>query len=65
MNAVTLASVWQSSIGNVATGTAFAVLESAGMGGYGLAVVNGYVQAGGIVTVVLDQGRYFLNGTLW
>jgi len=42
-----IASVAQSYIGNVALGSAFACLQSAGAGGYGLAVLHGAAQAGG------------------
>jgi hypothetical protein len=41
-----VAAVLHSTIGNVATGSVFATLQSAGAGGAGLAVVNGAVQAG-------------------
>ncbi|KAI0853839.1 hypothetical protein F5Y00DRAFT_61303 [Daldinia vernicosa] len=34
---------------NVAAGSLFAILQSAGMGGYGVAAVGGAVQAGGFV----------------
>ncbi|OTB00835.1 hypothetical protein M426DRAFT_323946 [Hypoxylon sp. CI-4A] len=40
----------QGMIGNVAAGGIFATLQSAGMAGYGAAVVNGVVQAGGAFT---------------
>ncbi|KAI1374882.1 hypothetical protein F4677DRAFT_447148 [Hypoxylon crocopeplum] len=50
-----LAAVVQSGIGNVVAGSAFATLQSAGMAGYGAAVVNGAVQAGG-ATVALSTG---------
>jgi hypothetical protein len=40
----------QSTIGNVATGSIFAVLQSAGAGGAGLAAVNGVAQmVGGVI----------------
>ncbi|KAG4260543.1 hypothetical protein FPRO03_02366 [Fusarium proliferatum] len=39
----------QSGIGSVVAGSAFATLQSAGAGGFGLAVVNGVVQAAGVV----------------
>ncbi|KAJ4039745.1 hypothetical protein NW758_008616 [Fusarium oxysporum] len=38
-----------SGIGSVVAGSAFATLQSAGAGGFGLAVVNGVVQAAGVV----------------
>lgn len=42
-----LAAGMQSGIGNVVAGSLFAILQSAGTGGVGLATVNGVVQAGG------------------
>ncbi|QPH00569.1 hypothetical protein C2857_004319 [Epichloe festucae Fl1] len=43
----------QSGIGNVVAGSAFATLQSAGMGGAGAAVVNGVVSTvGGVVAAV-------------
>ncbi|KAI1027259.1 hypothetical protein LB504_007719 [Fusarium proliferatum] len=39
----------QSGIGSIVAGSAFATLQSAGAGGFGLAVVNGVVQAAGVV----------------
>lgn len=36
-------------IGNVVAGSAFAVGQSAGAGGSGLAIVNGVAQAGGAI----------------
>lgn len=42
-----LAAVVQSMIGNVAAGSAFALLQSAGAGGEGLAIVNAIVQGAG------------------
>ncbi|KAF5552719.1 hypothetical protein FNAPI_7025 [Fusarium napiforme] len=39
----------QSGIGSVAAGSTFAILQSAGAGGAGLAVVNGVVQAAGAI----------------
>ncbi|KAI1759526.1 hypothetical protein GGR53DRAFT_140597 [Hypoxylon sp. FL1150] len=44
-----VASGYQAAIGNVAAGSVFATLQSAGMGGYGVAIVNGAVQAGGAI----------------
>ncbi|KAF4465418.1 Lactose regulatory [Fusarium albosuccineum] len=42
-----LAAAWQSSIGNVAALSPFAILQSFGPGGYGTAVINGVVQGAG------------------
>ncbi|RKL41052.1 hypothetical protein BFJ72_g5947 [Fusarium proliferatum] len=44
-----LAAGIQSGIGSVVAGSAFATLQSAGAGGFDLAVVNGVVQAAGVV----------------
>jgi hypothetical protein len=48
----TMASLWQATIGNVAAGSWFATLTSAGMGGAGLATVQ-------IVTVSVRVMRGF------
>lgn len=43
----------QASVGNVAAGSAFATVQSAAAGGYGLAVLTGIVQAtGGAIAAV-------------
>ncbi|KAI1135340.1 hypothetical protein F5Y05DRAFT_416327 [Hypoxylon sp. FL0543] len=47
-----LAAGAQAGIGNVAAGSLFATLQSAGMAGYGAAIVNGVVQAGGVAYAV-------------
>ncbi len=47
------------SIGNVAAGSVFATLQSAGAGGAGAAVVTGVVQAAGAgVAAAVAGGRY-------
>ncbi|KAF4616223.1 hypothetical protein G7Y89_g15183 [Cudoniella acicularis] len=43
-----VASKTQSKIGNVGGGSAFAVLQSAGMGGYGIGVLNGIIRFGAV-----------------
>lgn len=50
-----MAAAIQSGIGNVAAGSAFATLQSAGMAGSGAAVVNGVVSFGGAL-VALASG---------
>jgi hypothetical protein len=47
-NLGTVAAAAQSGIGNVAAGSAFAIFQSAGAGGAGLAIVNGAVQGVGV-----------------
>ncbi|KAF3071306.1 hypothetical protein GL218_00454 [Daldinia childiae] len=42
---------------NVAAGSLFAILQSAGMGGYGVATVGGIVQGGGIISAILTALR--------
>ncbi|KAF9767091.1 hypothetical protein IL306_000386 [Fusarium sp. DS 682] len=49
----------QSGIGSVAAGSLFAVLQSAGAGGYGLAAVHGVVQAVGAVVGAGGIGAFF------
>ncbi|KAI0885022.1 uncharacterized protein GGS22DRAFT_162518 [Annulohypoxylon maeteangense] len=51
-----LASGAQAAVGNVAAGSLFATLQSAGMAGYGAAIVNGVVQAGGAAVLVATGG---------
>lgn len=46
-----IASLTQSIFGNVAAGSVFAALQSAGMAGYGLVIINGVVI--GIAVLVL------------
>lgn len=40
----------QSILGNVGAGSVFAYLQSAAMGGYGAAFVNGAMQAGAVIS---------------
>lgn len=51
----TVAAAAQSSIGNIAAGSVFATLKSAGAGGAGLAAVNGVVQVGGGLITTLGS----------
>ena len=48
----------QSVLGNVIGGGAFATLQSAGMGGYGLASVNAVFQGAGVVTSSWGAGSW-------
>ncbi|KAJ5544091.1 hypothetical protein N7494_005370 [Penicillium frequentans] len=50
------AAVFHSSIGNIVSGSAIAIGQSAGAGGGGLAVFNGVVQAGGAAMTVGSAG---------
>ncbi|KAI2632242.1 hypothetical protein GGR54DRAFT_26111 [Hypoxylon sp. NC1633] len=47
-----IAAGYQSAIGNVVTPSVFATLQSAAMGGYGVAIVNGIVSGGGAALAV-------------
>lgn len=51
-----IAATVQSSIGNVAAGSIFATLQSAGAGGVGAAVVSGAVQIGGAGVAAAGAG---------
>lgn len=58
------AAVMQSTIGNVGANSLFALFQSAGAAGSGLAVVNGVVQAGGAVAVGFSGGLVWLKSML-
>ncbi|ODM23786.1 hypothetical protein SI65_01375 [Aspergillus cristatus] len=58
------AAVIQSIIGNVGANSLFAVFQSAGAAGSGLAVVNAVVQVGGAVTVVFSGGLAWVKSML-
>jgi len=60
----TIAAGVQSSIGNVAAGSVFATLQSAGTGGAGLAVVNGVAQVGGCAMAAAGSGLAFLKSKM-
>jgi hypothetical protein len=49
----------QSGIGSVAGGSLFAVLQSAGAGGYGVAAVHGVIQAVGVAVGARGIGAWF------
>ncbi|KAI1767042.1 hypothetical protein GGR53DRAFT_161510 [Hypoxylon sp. FL1150] len=53
---LSIASGIQSGIGSVVAPSLFSTLQSAAMGGYGAAVVNGVVSAGGAVIAVASGG---------
>ncbi|KAI1410985.1 hypothetical protein F5Y13DRAFT_166713 [Hypoxylon sp. FL1857] len=46
----------QAGIGNVVAGSTFATLQSAAMAGYGAAIVNGVIQAGGVAAAIATGG---------
>ncbi|KAJ5708646.1 hypothetical protein N7488_008447 [Penicillium malachiteum] len=51
------------SIGNIASGSAFAIVQSAGAGGSGLAVVNGVAQVGG-AAMTMGTAMAWVKGKL-
>jgi hypothetical protein len=53
----TIAAGVQSGIGNVVAGSAFATLQSAAAGGYGVAAVNGVIQGTTVVAVAASRLR--------
>lgn len=57
----TMAAAVQSALANVAPGSAFAVLQSAGAGGVGWTTVNFAVQASGTVLAVVGLGSAAVN----
>ena len=52
------------SIGNIASGSIFATLQSAGAGGAGVTVVNGVVQAAGAGVAAAAAGKRYLASKL-
>lgn len=64
MDPGSFAAIMQSTIGNVGAGSLFALGQSAGAGGAGLAVVNGVVQAVGAVVVGASGGLAWVNSML-
>jgi len=54
----------QSGIGNAVAPSLFATLQSAGAAGYGAAVVNGVVQAGGAAVALASGGAAAINAKL-
>lgn len=60
---MSIASGIQSVIGNVAAGSVFAIAQSAGAGGAGLAAVNAAIQGGGAV-VMGSSGVQYLKSKL-
>ncbi|KAL6235166.1 hypothetical protein BDW75DRAFT_240448 [Aspergillus navahoensis] len=64
VQAYSLAASAQSVIGNVAAGSMFATLQSAGTGGAGLAVINGIAQTGTLVVGVGSAGLAWVRARL-
>lgn len=52
----------QASLGNVGAGSTFAILQSAGMGGYGVAVVNGFTHVASLVAGAAGAVGSWLTG---
>jgi hypothetical protein len=63
-NAATVAAGIQSSIGNVVAPSLFSMLQSAAMGGYGVAVVNGAVQVWGAGLALASGGAAFVKSKM-
>jgi hypothetical protein len=55
------AALAQAALGPVAAGSAFAVLQSAGMGGYGLIVVKAIAASGSVAGICSAAAVSFLN----
>ncbi|KAI9035453.1 uncharacterized protein KD926_003479 [Aspergillus affinis] len=58
------AAAFHSSIGNIVSGSAIAVAQSAGAGGSGLAVVNGVTQLGGAAMTAGSAGIAWVKAKL-
>ncbi|KAH8424499.1 uncharacterized protein LDX57_002250 [Aspergillus melleus] len=58
------AAAFHSSIGNIVPGSAIALAQSAGTGGYGLAVVNGVTQLGGAAMIAGSAGIAWVKAKL-
>ncbi|KAL4914028.1 hypothetical protein BDW62DRAFT_191261 [Aspergillus aurantiobrunneus] len=64
VQACSVAAGTHSAIGNVAAGSAFATMQSAGAGGAGLAVVNGVAQAGAATVSFGSAGLAWVKARL-
>ncbi|KAL4741698.1 hypothetical protein BDV11DRAFT_182193 [Aspergillus similis] len=64
VQACSLAASAQSVIGNVAAGSTFATLQSAGAGGAGLAVLGGIAQAGGLAVGIGNAALAWVRAKL-
>ncbi|KAL4750797.1 hypothetical protein BDW72DRAFT_109576 [Aspergillus terricola var. indicus] len=64
VQACSLAASAQSVVGNIAAGSTFATLQSAGTGGAGLAVIDGVAQAGGLAVGVGNAGLAWVRARL-
>ncbi|KAL4821615.1 hypothetical protein BDW67DRAFT_179457 [Aspergillus spinulosporus] len=64
VQACSFAASAQSIIGNVAAGSTFATLQSAGAGGAGLAVIDGVAQAGALAVGIGNAGLAWVKGRL-
>ncbi|KAK3487967.1 uncharacterized protein B0T23DRAFT_398630 [Neurospora hispaniola] len=56
------AAIAQGVIGNVVAGSPFAIAQSAAMGGYGAAIVNGVVQGGGLLLTGISSAECLMSG---
>ncbi|KAL4776240.1 hypothetical protein BDW60DRAFT_203289 [Aspergillus nidulans var. acristatus] len=64
VQACSFAASAQSVVGNVAAGSTFATLQSAGAGGAGSAVINGVAQAGGLAVGIGNVGLAWVRARL-
>ncbi|KAJ6007344.1 hypothetical protein N7540_011320 [Penicillium herquei] len=64
IQAGSMAAAFHSSIGNIIPGSAFAIVQSAGAGGSGLAVVNGVAQVGGVAMTMGSAGIAWVKAKL-
>ncbi|KAJ4406487.1 hypothetical protein N0V85_004505 [Neurospora sp. IMI 360204] len=58
----TAAAAAQAALGNVVAGSAFSIAQSAAMGGYGAAIVNGAVQGAGLLVTGISSAECLISG---
>ncbi|KAK3955797.1 hypothetical protein QBC32DRAFT_204450, partial [Pseudoneurospora amorphoporcata] len=58
----TAAAVAQGVLGNVVAGSPFAIAQSAAMGGYGAAIINGVVQGAGLLVAGASSVECLISG---
>ncbi|KAJ5622618.1 hypothetical protein N7528_005850 [Penicillium herquei] len=64
IQAGSMAAAVHSSIGNVVSGSAFAMVQSAGAGGSGVVIVNAVTQVGGAAMTMGSAGMAWVKGKL-
>ena len=58
----TIAGAAQAALGNVVAGSPFAIMQSAAMGGYGVAIADGVVQGAGLLVTGVSVAEGWISG---